>query len=253
MIVFLINLNIQQKKQEEMKSIIILFIFVSFVCGQTEKGGVEKIGPCRMGYFVNETNGCQVCVTGYYCPDGKQKIECPDGTYSGFGEPECTKCGCVKMKTCRKNETYKIPGDYMSGVEIYAGSCDGPCKQRFAYDSMTKECLPCPELSFCPGGYNGSLSCRRNYEPNEEQTGCVKCGPRMVSMGSNCHTCYKGTIYNEERKECEYCPEDMEQDENDDTKCVPCPEGYGRFEFISGGCVTWEEKNRVWIAMHTFL
>ena len=132
-------------------------------------------------------------------------------------------------------------------------SSDGPCKPRFARDSFVDECLPCPELMYCPGGYNGSLSCRRNHEPNEEQTGCKKCKPRMVSMGSNCHTCYKGTIYNEEKEDCDYCPEDMEQDKNDDSKCVPCRERYGRYKFSMGGCVTWKEKHQEREAMYTIM
>ena len=199
-----------------MKSIY-LFIFVSFVCGQSENGGGgEKIGPCEEGEYLDKNGECQVCITGHYCPDGEHMFECPDGTFSRYGAMKCKECGCVNITSCRKFETYKIPYDYMSDIVTYAGSCEGPCKPRFARDSFEDGCIPCPQGTYCPGGYVGTLLCPRNHEPNEEQTGCKKCSPRMVSMGSNCNTCYKGTIYNEEKEDCDYCPEDMEQDKNDD-------------------------------------
>ena len=195
---------------------------------------------CFEGFYFDENKKCQFCSSGYYCPDGINKIECPNGTYSHEREEttECKKCGCEGcLKRNIVNETTKEKIKY-------AGSCavDGTCYPGFGMDETKLICELCEPGHFSIGGAMYCLLCPMNtYNTKYGETRCYECPMNQGATDGHtrCEICPPGRFYNkkdgscslcldnnvsetEGQTECKYCGEDMHANE-DNTKCLPGP------------------------------
>ena len=218
------------------------FAFTSFV--YADELIQQNENECGRQYYLDSNGECQLCESGYYCPDGIHMIECPDGFFSMYGDYECHPCGCVDEESCRKSDTYKVAGIMKyDNIEIFAGSCEGhgPCKPGFEYDETTGWCWECPERFHCPGNYSRAIGCPNHFVPNHKGTKCIECDIGYGSFGGECHPCPKQTYYSKKTKRCEYCGKYEYQDEEGQLKCKKCPRGHVQSLYPERKCVTREQ------------
>lgn len=169
-------------------------------------GGTQKCSPGTY-QSIKMQSSCDVCPTGYYCPNSgtSTPLPCPEKKYC----PE----GTSVPKTC-PDGTYAADGKYL--------------------ETMEQHCIPCKTGKYCQGGeYSDDNRCDAGYFcragaaiPNDKNMLCpagfyceegsikpTKCSNGTFSTAGaktdkDCTSCTIGY----------YCPEGT-------TKKIACPEG----------------------------
>ena len=177
---------------------------------------------CVRSLYLDDKKECQKCVSGYYCPDGINMYECPEGTYSSAWEEECHQCGCDGcLKADIVNKTTKE-------VIRYAGSCDveGTCYPGFGMNEFKKTCVLCGPGDYSKGGSMSCKTCPFNSITTEEgQTKCIRCPKNQGAAGfhTRCTVCKPGQYYKKQYGVCLSCVHrNAISTKEGQTHCIPC-------------------------------
>ncbi|EKX31853.1 hypothetical protein GUITHDRAFT_149020, partial [Guillardia theta CCMP2712] len=174
--------------------------------------GTKSINDCtcKPSYFepnppVSQTSGpsCAPCVEGFYCPGGRNSVQCPPHSSSDalgsslqdcscnpgyYGEPDaCQKCPAGWY--CEGGKEKKMcPASSNSG-EGSSKLSECICNAGF-YGSSSTGCLVCTIGSFCPGDGTSShqlwwLTAGTGYYNFDSSTGCSKCPSGSYCLGGS--------------------------------------------------------------------
>lgn len=175
-----------------------IFCPVGTYNNQTGSTSIKNCNLCPTGYFTSEQgqiniNSCIQCPIGtyclegssspatcpsnYYCPDSKQKIPCPMGTYYNglfaFSVSQCIKCE---------------PGFFCSGNGAAALECD---MGTFSANSGSSNCLPCPEGYYCVSGSSTPIKCPVNTMASKGAGGCTPCPNGQFTKVPGASACFE--------------------------------------------------------------
>jgi hypothetical protein len=174
------------------------------------------IGTCAVGtYFVSASQGCQPCLTGFYCPDVMTKTACEAGYAcpSGSSEPvactgnnfcvagtnapvPCTTCGAGTYETAAcsifanaKCAACPTGSYYCLGGKSVPQGCTA-CAVGFytkarCTSSMNTQCSVCPSGSLClfPDAMS-PVACDSGYHSTDGSTACFMCPSNTYSTAS---------------------------------------------------------------------
>ncbi|TNE52133.1 MAG: hypothetical protein EP343_01680 [Deltaproteobacteria bacterium] len=194
-------------------------------------GGSEAYAntSCPPGTYYYPNWGCQACNAGSYCPDGKQGLSCPAGTYQPHpAQTSCLPCPAGTgsnsgSRTCTQCST----GSYSEGGTpcIY---CPSGTYGTVQGGTSLASCLPCPAGQTSS---QGSTRCGCSLGQKYESGKCVDCPNGQEGNGylsSTCRPCRIGTYWEKAGVVCAKCPAGTttsntgSQSKND---CQPCPAG----------------------------
>ncbi|MCQ2914969.1 MAG: hypothetical protein MJ247_07235, partial [Alphaproteobacteria bacterium] len=230
--------------------------------GYTEKDGVciNNETGCRDGYIKTVMNTCYACPAGTF-QDGRECKPCGKGFYSSEGSFACRLCrkgyhlvkgeygfniGCElcdigtfaledgldKCKSC--NDMTLLNGTCLE-CSITGNVCSkSKCNEGFEPQNLNNSCIKtcdknvktymlyskdrpneCSNFEQCKmdGGLNYyyCTSCQSGYSLNTTTGICER-------INTNCKAGQFQNIYNE----CETCPENLYQDEENQFECKPC-------------------------------
>ena len=168
---------------------------------------------CSAKYWP-EFGQCNLCTNGYYCPDGYQKVPCPNGadTNHTLGSTNWTTCVCspgyygTVINASVSNCTQCSAGEYCTG-----GLHRTQCPLGYWCDPASNKTL-CTTGMYCPEGTGYARNCTEGYYCKTTTT-IQKC-QEPIQFG---YYCGPGTVQEIPCAKDHYCPNTTVQ--------IPCPDG----------------------------
>lgn len=186
---------------------------------------------CQPGFYMDHSEGCMPCPTGYYQPLKNQNgcRPCPDDSISAkTGQISCMKCGENRIPNESKDACICDVG-YRTRKRIDTCEICPPGTKSYSKRSGSSTCLDCDSNRYQPlPGQAKCIDCPRGKMVNSKRNKCISCPNEEVLLNrqDECGRCPAGKTKNKYDIGCSKCLDGTFKSETGQGPCKVCPANF---------------------------